>query len=159
MVAKCIKSLLVAVFSVFLAVSVVSAQDHESTEPATAEHHEKGEGKLDPAKIIMDHIKDAHEFHFFSVGDFHAVIHLPVILYSPTKGFSMFSSSRFGHEGEAAGHQCAVARCAEPVAQHEFRRRLSAAPAERRHRMQIDQQRRPPPVAAETSRVRERWRS
>ncbi|MBS1741821.1 MAG: F0F1 ATP synthase subunit A [Bacteroidetes bacterium] len=100
MVAKCIKSLLVAVFSVFLAVSVVSAQDHESTEPATAEHHEKGEGKLDPAKIIMDHIKDAHEFHFFSVGDFHAVIHLPVILYSPTKGFSMFSSSRFGHEGE-----------------------------------------------------------
>jgi F-type H+-transporting ATPase subunit a len=45
----------------------------------------------------MDHIKDAHEFHFFTVGDFHATIPLPVILYSPTKGWSMFSASRFEH--------------------------------------------------------------
>ncbi|MEO8772239.1 MAG: F0F1 ATP synthase subunit A, partial [Ferruginibacter sp.] len=98
--AKSIKSLLVAVFSLFLLVfsgSVKAQNAHtETIEPA----HEKAEGKLDPAKIIMDHIKDAHEFHFFTAGNFHATIHLPVILYSPTKGFSVFSSSRFGHENE-----------------------------------------------------------
>ena len=97
MAAQRIKSILVAVFSLFLAFSAtqVNAQEaHEGT-------HEVVEEKLDPAKIIMDHIKDAHEFHFFDVGDFHATIPLPVILYSPTKGTSIFSSSRFEH-GHAA---------------------------------------------------------
>ena len=94
---KSIKSLLVAVFSLSLVFfsPVVFAQDHptgHTTEPV-AKHEEK----LDPAKIIMDHIKDAHEFHFFTVGDFHATIPLPVIVYTQTKGLSLFSSSRFEH--------------------------------------------------------------
>ncbi|MEO5967875.1 MAG: F0F1 ATP synthase subunit A, partial [Ferruginibacter sp.] len=66
--------------------------------------HDGGEGeklgaeeKLDPAQLIFDHISDAHEFHFFSIGDFHATIPLPVILYSPERGISMFSSSKFEH--------------------------------------------------------------
>ncbi len=106
MVSKCIKSLLVAVFSLFLVVFLTPAQaQHPAEEHPTTEQHDEhaknGEEheKLDPAKIIMDHIKDNHEFHFFSSGDFHATIPLPVILYSPTKGFTGFSSSRFGHEG------------------------------------------------------------
>jgi F-type H+-transporting ATPase subunit a len=58
--------------------------------------------KLDPAKIIMEHIQDSHEFHFFTIkhadgSEFHATIPLPVILYSPQKGFSFFSSSAFHH--------------------------------------------------------------
>ena len=57
------------------------------------------EEKFDPTKEIMGHVQDAYEFHFFSLGNFHATIHLPVILYSPQKGFSVFSSSRFGEEG------------------------------------------------------------
>lgn len=90
---KCIR---VAVFSLFLLAfsSVVTAQDHAIT------HGEAKEEKFDPAKEIMGHIQDAYEFHFFSVGDFHATIHLPVILYSNQKGWSVFSSSHFGHEGE-----------------------------------------------------------
>lgn len=45
---------------------------------------------------------DAHEFHFFSYttksGEHKpVVIPLPVILYSPQKGFSVFMSSRFEH--------------------------------------------------------------
>jgi F-type H+-transporting ATPase subunit a len=68
------------------------AQDHESS------YEEKGD-PFDPTKIIMGHIQDGYEFHFFSVGNFDAVIHLPVILYSPEKGLSIFSSSKFGHEG------------------------------------------------------------
>ncbi len=100
MAAKSIKSLLVAVFSLTLVVFSGNAFAQDHPVEAAGEHIEKAEGKLDPAKIIMDHIKDAHEFHFFTVGHFHATIPLPVILYSPSKGLSTFSSSRFGHEGE-----------------------------------------------------------
>lgn len=105
MVANRFKSLLVAVFSLGITFFYNStfAQDH-GNEGAAEQHAAAGHGaeeKLDPAKIIMDHIKDAHEFHFFTVGDFHATIPLPVILYSPTKGLSVFSSSRFEH-GHAA---------------------------------------------------------
>ena len=96
MVAKSIKSLLVAVLSL----SLVLFSSVSFGQQPVAEKHEAKEEKLDPAKIIMDHIKDAHEFHFFTVGNFHATIPLPVILYSLTKGFNVFSSSHFGHEGE-----------------------------------------------------------
>ena len=102
MAAKSIKSAWVLVLSLFLALfSTVSYAQHEPqvTEGENPEHPVEHREKLDPAKIIMDHIKDAHEFHFFSIGDFEAAIHLPVILYSPSKGMSVFSSSRFGHEG------------------------------------------------------------
>ncbi len=93
---KGIKSLMVAAFSLFCLhiTSPVFAQEHEPVA------HESAEAKLDPAKIILEHIQDAHEWHFFTLGDFHASIPLPVILYSPTKGFSVFLSSKFhqGHE-------------------------------------------------------------
>jgi len=106
MAAKSIKSLLVAVFSLFMVLgsTVAFAQDTTHHEPTT-EHHEGETEKLDPAKIIMDHIKDAHEWHFFTAGDFHATIPLPVILYSPTNGLSVFSSSRFGHEGHREAYK------------------------------------------------------
>lgn len=91
-----IKSLLVAVFSLSLVFFFNPGFAQGHGEEGTGGHAAKEE-KLDPAKIIMDHIKDAHEFHFFTIGDFHATIPLPVILYSPTKGFSVFSSSRFEH--------------------------------------------------------------
>ena len=93
MFCKSVKSLLVAVFSLFLLMSsnAVLAQDHNSQE-------EKAE-RFDPTGVIMGHIQDGYEFHFFSIGDFDAVIHLPVILYSPERGLSIFSSSKFGHEG------------------------------------------------------------
>ena len=97
MVTKRIKSLLVLAFSLFLMSFSNIAFAQETAHEGTTEHKEE---KLDPAKIIMEHIKDAHEFHFFTAGNFHATIPLPVILYSPTKGLSVFSSSHFGHEGE-----------------------------------------------------------
>jgi F-type H+-transporting ATPase subunit a len=95
MVQKSIKSILVLAFSLFLMVFSIASI---AQTPAQEGEHEPKEEKLDPAKIIMNHIKDAHEFHFFTAGSFHATIPLPVILYSPTKGLSIFSSSRFGTE-------------------------------------------------------------
>jgi len=85
---------LVAVLSlVFLFFTTqIFAQEKEQDHGASAE-------KFDPTKEIIGHVQDAYEFHFFSIGNFHASIHLPVILYSPQRGFSVFSSSRFGEEG------------------------------------------------------------
>ncbi len=92
---KGLKSLLVAGFSLFLLLSGGSVKANE----------EAGEEKLNPAEIIMDHIKDAHEFHFFTLkGDsteFHATLPLPVLLYSPQRGWAFFSSAKFHHGHEA----------------------------------------------------------
>lgn len=100
MAARILKSLLVLAFVIFSGnfANVSFAQEPVETHEVG---HEGAEEKLDPAKIILEHISDAHEFHFFTYGDFHATVPLPVILYSPTKGLSVFSSSKFEH-GHAA---------------------------------------------------------
>src|SRR5690606_24479366 len=101
------KSLLVLVFSVFtwsVFIPVMSQQsDPVDTIPGTTAGFEveHADEKFDPAKTIMDHIQDGHEFHFFTAGDFHATIPLPVILYSPQRGMDVFMSSKF-HHGEDA---------------------------------------------------------
>ena len=69
------------------------------------ENHDAGapkEEKFNAAEVIFDHILDNHEFHLIdykgSDGQKHAVsIPLPIILYSPQKGFSVFMSSKFEH--------------------------------------------------------------
>ncbi len=65
----------------------------------------QAEKKQEPAKegfnaneVIFAHVKDAYEFHFLSYKGSDGVEHevaipLPVILYSPQKGFSVFMSS------------------------------------------------------------------
>jgi F-type H+-transporting ATPase subunit a len=72
-----LKFMLVACFSLFLVLISL---------PAVANEEVPGE-KLDPAKVIMEHIQDSHEFHFFTLkkadgSEFHATIPLPIILYS-----------------------------------------------------------------------------
>lgn len=95
MLSKSLKSLLVAVFGVILLSSSYTSSAQEKHDTLT-----KKEEKFDATKEILNHVQDAYEFHFFTIGDFHASIYLPVILYSAQKGFSVFSSSRFGHEGD-----------------------------------------------------------
>jgi F-type H+-transporting ATPase subunit a len=96
-----IKALLVATLSLFMVLFCNICTAQENPVQSTEQHNSgKKDEKLDPAKIIMDHIKDSHEFHFFSIGKFNASIPLPVILYSPTNGFTEFSSSKFGEEGD-----------------------------------------------------------
>jgi F-type H+-transporting ATPase subunit a len=60
---------------------------------------------FNPGQTILHHIADAHEFHFFefkkSNGEVLKVsLPLPVILYSPQRGFHMFMSSKFHHGTE-----------------------------------------------------------
>src|SRR6266853_1848567 len=86
------KCLLVAVFSLF------SSFSFGQGEPGTQAH--PGKKRFDANEVIFGHVLDAHEFHFFSYKDgngkvHQAIIPLPVILYSPQRGFSFFTSSKF----------------------------------------------------------------
>ena len=102
MASKSIKSLLVAVLSTFLlAFPGTLLAQHETEHGEVAHPVEKEEG-FNAKDVIFSHIMDAHEFHFVdykgSDGQVHPVtIPLPVILYSPQKGLSIFMSSAFEH--------------------------------------------------------------
>ena len=56
------------------------------------------DGKFDPSSFIIDHIVDSHEWHLWDKKDGGSVaIYLPVILYSKSKGFDVFSSKKISH--------------------------------------------------------------
>lgn len=80
----------------------------EGPEHATEEHAqgtEAGEGaepkKFDAKEVILGHVKDAYDWHFFSIGETHVTVPLPVIIYNPARGLSVFSASHFHHGHEA----------------------------------------------------------
>ncbi|HMC99454.1 MAG TPA: hypothetical protein VKH37_04845, partial [Ferruginibacter sp.] len=91
-VEKCIKSLLVAVFSIILVVFSNSASAQGDGEPKKP--------IFDANEVIFGHIMDAHEFHFLSYHDadsteHHWTIPLPIMVYSKEHGFACFMSSDF----------------------------------------------------------------
>ncbi len=93
MVSKSLKSLLVAVFSLFL----VTFSNSLFAQGGTTK---KDESTFNASKVIFGHVLDNHEYHFTEYkgddGKMHAIsIPLPVIIYSPQKGFTTFMSSRF----------------------------------------------------------------
>lgn len=100
-----VKSLLVAAFSL-ITLSLSSGVFAQGNKETAAEQ-KKG---FDANEVIFGHVKDAHEFHFLSYkgsdGEEHeAIIPLPVILYSPQKGFSVFMSSAFHHNKTFDGYK------------------------------------------------------
>jgi len=95
-----VKSLLVAVFSLFMVFfcnNSFAQHEGEKHEEKTEAAGEKAEKKIDAAAVIMEHILDNHEFHFAEIGGHPISIPLPVIMYSPQKGLSVFSSSKLEH--------------------------------------------------------------
>ena len=72
------------------------SQEHTAADTshvsATAEHAEKAEKDEDISKVILHHIADSHEWHFFG----HVSIPLPVILWTDN-GLVTFLSNKFGH--------------------------------------------------------------
>ncbi len=96
MLQKGLKSLWVLVLTTsVLALSYTcSAQEKKHNE-------EKKNEKFNAGEVILEHIMDDHYFHFFTLGNFEASIPLPVVVYSPQKGFSIFSSAQFHHGHEA----------------------------------------------------------
>jgi F-type H+-transporting ATPase subunit a len=74
--------------------------------------HEEGthaahKEKFNAGKLILDHISDEHGWHILTLGEgtaheTHVSLPLPVIIYSKTKGLTVFSSSAFtNHETHA----------------------------------------------------------
>src|ERR1700682_1441947 len=107
MISGCIKSLLVAAFSLFIIFFSNKCL-------ANDDQHKKAEEKkehFDANEVIFGHVLDGHEFHFLSYRTadgkaHHVTIPLPVILYSPQKGWSVFMSSAFHHgEHEVDGYK------------------------------------------------------
>lgn len=94
---KCIKSLLVAVFSLFMLFSYnVCVAQHEPENHAAGEHTAPAhgeEGEFDVTGFILDHVKDHHSWHLWG----HTSIPLPVIIKTD-KGFETFSSSKLSGE-------------------------------------------------------------
>lgn len=104
MLVRHFKSFTVAVFSLFLLsfFNVLNAQgdDHgHGSEQHKQEKTPEGgeEKKFNASEVIFGHVLNAHEFHFLDIGDHPVSIPLPVILYSPERGFSAFMSSKFEH--------------------------------------------------------------
>jgi len=53
--------------------------------------------EFEPSEMIMHHITDSYSWHLFDIGDFHATIYLPIIIYSKEKGLLIFMSSNLSH--------------------------------------------------------------
>ncbi len=64
------------------------------------ENQAEEESGFDANAVILEHVKDSHYWHFFSINGHDVSLALPVIIYVPKSGFSIFMSSRF-HHGEA----------------------------------------------------------
>lgn len=60
----------------------------------------KKEEAFNPGEVILHHVADSHEWHWFSTDNGNFVTYLPIIAYQPGKGLSTFSSKRVA-EGEA----------------------------------------------------------
>jgi F-type H+-transporting ATPase subunit a len=78
---------------------VIFGQLAYANEPAHADTAKKEE-KFNPSKMIMHHVADAHEFHFWGEGANSFSVPLPVILYTKN-GIVSFLSSEFHHDDEA----------------------------------------------------------
>jgi len=72
-----------------------------STFANTSEPQEEEKKGFDAKEVLLGHVKDAHDWHLFSMGDTHVTLPLPVIIYNKEKGISSFSSSQF-HHGHAS---------------------------------------------------------
>lgn len=86
---------------------LAQAEEHATTAPAEgaeAHGHEEKKG-INITELVFGHVSDSHEWHLFSLknaeGHEHAVaMPLPMIVYQPGKGLSVFSSSVFGEQHE-----------------------------------------------------------
>ncbi|MGI4743093.1 MAG: F0F1 ATP synthase subunit A [Janthinobacterium lividum] len=67
-----------------------------------SESGKKGEA-FNPGEVILHHVADSHEWHWFSTDNGNFVTYLPIIAYQPGKGISAFSSERVA-EGKTYGN-------------------------------------------------------
>ncbi|WP_118976886.1 F0F1 ATP synthase subunit A [Taibaiella koreensis] len=88
------KRLFAVLFFIVAGFSAFASEEH-----AGASHGEKKE--FDASEVIFGHIGDNHDWHFFDWNGHPFSVPLPVIVYHPQKGLSVFSSARFHHGHES----------------------------------------------------------
>ena len=91
--------ILLLFLSVSFLFSDVSAQETVKNAP-TQEVAEE----LDIKELILVHLADTYEWHLFTWNEESYTIHLPVILYSKTYGWNVFSSSKLEHVKSLDNH-------------------------------------------------------
>lgn len=93
------KSLWSALFCLGMLFSVNMAWANEGGEDHGDGHKTE---TLDPGRIIVEHVTDAHDYHFMTIGETEVSIPLPVLVYSPQRGgWSFFSAGKFHHGHDA----------------------------------------------------------
>jgi F-type H+-transporting ATPase subunit a len=88
-------------FSNFSFAQTASPEQHETVAAAHATPDAGEPKKFNAKETILGHVKDAHDWHLVDFGDIHVTMPLPVIIYNPETGLSVFSSSRFNHGHDA----------------------------------------------------------
>ncbi|MDR3266775.1 MAG: F0F1 ATP synthase subunit A [Tannerella sp.] len=87
-ISRYIKILLISFFTVFHTYAAENAHEDKT---------------FDPSSVIFEHIQDAYWWHITTIKDKHISIYLPVIVYSKSTGWNVFSSSRLQHGHEYNG--------------------------------------------------------
>ncbi|MDB4089031.1 F0F1 ATP synthase subunit A [Flavobacteriales bacterium] len=90
---------LILLFLLFTASVVMANEPQAHAENSTHNTAETKEESYDPVPVIMHHIADAHEWHFWGEGESSVSIPLPVILWTEN-GLVSFSASKFHHDDE-----------------------------------------------------------
>lgn len=101
---RCIEIVFVLLLTVGLLSPVpvyggVPAGDGASSEAVS---EPSGKEELDIPEVIFDHVLDSYEWHITDIGEKSISIYLPVIVYSKTTGWHVFSSRHLEH-GEWEG--------------------------------------------------------
>jgi F-type H+-transporting ATPase subunit a len=73
----------------------------------------KKEEAFNPGEMILHHIGDSHEWHWFSTDNNEFTSYLPIIAYRPSKGFSVFSSKHLIAGAEETENPAATAKTTE----------------------------------------------
>ena len=98
---------LLSVFSVSLVSAAHGEEETNSTAPTEHNESKKEDGKFNAKKVILEHISDSHEWHFFSYpsgeGYKDVALPLPCILYNDVNGFSFFLLNKL-HHGAVQGY-------------------------------------------------------
>ena len=88
------KLLLLCVSAIFVFISAPAfAEGDETITADSATENAAPKEKFNAGKMILDHIGDSHEWHFFTVGKNTISLPLPIILVS-SKGIDMFLANR-----------------------------------------------------------------
>lgn len=76
------------------------AEDHTEELPEmeiTTENDGHETKKFNAGNMILEHVKDAYDWHIMDLNGHPISLPLPVIIYSPEKGLDIFLSSKFEH--------------------------------------------------------------